>query len=52
MTRISSVVMDAYLLALVRKHRGVMATFDRGLEGLAAREHGAAIEFVPVGHPG
>lgn len=37
-------VMDAYLVALVRHHEGVLATFDRGLAG---KESARWIEVIP-----
>lgn len=38
-------VTDAYLLALARHHRGLVATFDRGLGDLAV-QFGAAMDVV------
>ena len=38
-------VTDAYLLALAHHHDGLVATFDRGLGGLAA-QLGAAIDVI------
>jgi hypothetical protein len=37
---------DAYLLALALRHAAMVATFDRGLRGLAASS--AAVEIVPT----
>jgi len=39
---------DAYLLALARRHKGVLATFDRGLRALAGKTFGAALEVIPT----
>ena len=39
---------DAYLLALASRHKGVLATFDRGLRTLAAQAFGSALEIVPT----
>jgi uncharacterized protein len=39
-------VTDAYLLALASHHRGVLATFDRGIETLAAGWGTSALEVV------
>ena len=39
-------VTDAYLLALANHHGGVLATFDRGLEALAAGWGTTALELV------
>lgn len=39
-------VTDAYLLALARHHRGVFATFDRGLTSVAGDKLGASLEIV------
>jgi toxin-antitoxin system PIN domain toxin len=39
---------DAYLLALARHRKGVLATFDRGLRTLAGRPLGGALEIVPT----
>jgi toxin-antitoxin system PIN domain toxin len=41
-------VTDAYLLALASTRKGVLATFDAGIESLAGREHRGAAEIVPV----
>lgn len=38
---------DAYLLALARRRKGVLATFDRGLRALAGDALGSALEIVP-----
>ncbi len=38
-------VTDAHLLALARRHGGRLATFDRGVSGLA---EGRDLELVPV----
>lgn len=38
---------DAYLLALAGRHRGVLATFDRGLRTLAGATEGI-LEIVPT----
>jgi hypothetical protein len=37
---------DAYLLALAKQHKGVLATFDRGLRALAAETFELALEVV------
>jgi toxin-antitoxin system PIN domain toxin len=39
---------DAYLLALARRRKGVLATFDRGLRTLAGDEFSSAVEIVPT----
>ena len=39
---------DAYLLALASRHKGVLATFDRGLRTLAGDALGACVEVVPT----
>lgn len=39
-------VTDAYLLALASHHGGVLATFDRGIEALAAGWATSALELV------
>ena len=39
---------DAYLLALAKHHRGVLATFDRGMRTLAAGDFDSACEIVAV----
>ena len=39
---------DAYLLALARHRKGVLATFDRGLRMLAGRSSEDALEIVPT----
>jgi toxin-antitoxin system PIN domain toxin len=39
---------DAYLLGLVRRHSGVLATFDRGLRTLAGDQFSTSIEVVPT----
>jgi toxin-antitoxin system PIN domain toxin len=39
---------DAYLLALASRHKGVLATFDRGLRTLAGETLGASVEVVPT----
>jgi len=39
-------VTDAYLLALANHHHGVLATFDRGIETLAAGWGTSALELV------
>ena len=39
-------LLDAYLLALASRHKGVIATFDRGLSGLAAGTFESALEIV------
>lgn len=39
---------DAYLLALASRHKGVLATFDRALRGLAGDTFGSALEIVPT----
>jgi len=42
---------DAYLLGLALKHRGVLASFDRGLQALAAGDRAAGLEVVPSRNP-
>ncbi len=37
---------DAYLLALARHYKGVLATFDRGLRSLAGGDLESALEIV------
>jgi toxin-antitoxin system PIN domain toxin len=37
---------DAYLLALALRHKGVLATFDRGLRSLAGDAFAGALEVV------
>ncbi len=39
-------VTDAYLLALAQHHKGLLATFDRGLRTLAGGEFESALEIV------
>ena len=39
---------DAYLLALAKHRKGVLATFDRGLRTLAVRPYDAALDIVPT----
>jgi toxin-antitoxin system PIN domain toxin len=39
---------DAYLLALARHRKGVLATFDRGLRTLAGETFDSALEIVPT----
>lgn len=39
-------ITDAYILALASHHHGVLATFDRGIETLAAGWGTSAIELV------
>ena len=39
---------DAYLLALARRRKGVLATFDRGLRSLAGDSHDSVLEIVPT----
>jgi toxin-antitoxin system PIN domain toxin len=39
---------DAYLLALAHRHKGVLATFDRGLRTLGGRRFEASLETVPT----
>ena len=39
-------VTDAYLLALASHHHGVLATFDRGIESLAAGWGTSSLELV------
>jgi toxin-antitoxin system PIN domain toxin len=41
-------VTDAYLLALAAKHRGILATFDKGIAALAGvnDSNGLQVEFV------
>lgn len=39
---------DAYLLAIAVRHKGVLATFDRGLRTLAGDALDTAIEVVPT----
>jgi predicted nucleic acid-binding protein len=43
-------VTDSYLLALARHHNGVLATFDRGIEALAAGWATSALERVTTRH--
>jgi toxin-antitoxin system PIN domain toxin len=43
-------VTDSYLLALARHHNGVLATFDRGIEALAAGWATSALEMVTTRH--
>lgn len=40
-------VTDAYLLALAHRRKGVLATFDRGLQSLAKHTFDSALEIVP-----
>ena len=37
---------DAYLLALARHHKGILATFDRGMSTLAGSAFNASLEVV------
>ena len=39
---------DAYLLALAKHRKGVLATFDRRLRTLAGRPFDAALEILPT----
>jgi toxin-antitoxin system PIN domain toxin len=39
---------DVYLLALANHHKGILATFDRGLRSLASDRFGSALEIVPT----
>jgi toxin-antitoxin system PIN domain toxin len=39
---------DAYLLALAMRHKGGLATFDRGLRTLAGERLASAVEIVPT----
>jgi uncharacterized protein len=39
---------DAYLLALAKHHKGVLATFDRGLRTLAPEPFDSALEIIPT----
>jgi hypothetical protein len=39
---------DAYLLALARHRKGVLATFDRGLRTFAGDAFDSALEIVPT----
>ena len=39
---------DAYLLALASRHKGVLATFDRGVRALASKSLDEALEIVPT----
>jgi uncharacterized protein len=39
---------DAYLLALARRRKSVLATFDRGLRTLAGEMFDSALEIVPT----
>jgi uncharacterized protein len=43
-------VTDAYLLALAKRHVGVLATFDRAIETLAVGWAASAVELVPYAH--
>ena len=39
---------DAYLVALAYRHKGVLATFDRGIRTLAGEKFQSALEIVPT----
>ena len=39
---------DAYLLALAAARKGVLATFDRGIQVLAGDALGSVVEIVPI----
>ena len=39
---------DAYLLALASRHKGTLATFDRGLRTLAGATFASFLEVVPT----
>ena len=39
---------DAYLLALASRHKGVLATFDRGIRVLAGDALSTAVEIVAI----
>jgi predicted nucleic acid-binding protein len=39
---------DAYLLSLAYHRKGVVATFDRGVRGLAGQTFAGAVEIVPT----
>jgi uncharacterized protein len=39
---------DAYLLALARRRKGVLASFDRGLRSLAGDAFGTALQIIPT----
>jgi toxin-antitoxin system PIN domain toxin len=41
-------VTDAYLLALASRHKGLLASFDRGLRTLAGNTFDSALEIVPT----
>jgi uncharacterized protein len=41
-------VTDAYLVALASRHKGALATFDRGLRALAGKEPDSVLELVPT----
>lgn len=41
-------VTDAYLLALATRHRGLVATFDRGLKSFASGAFESAVDVVPT----
>ncbi|HET6386477.1 MAG TPA: TA system VapC family ribonuclease toxin [Armatimonadota bacterium] len=43
-------VADAYLLGLAIRHRGRLATFDRGVAALlpSSSSHGSAVEVIPL----
>lgn len=41
-------VTDAYLIALARQQRGVVATFDSGLAALGRRDGPGLVELVPT----
>ena len=41
-------VTDAYLVAVARRHKGVVATFDRGLRTLAGDTADGLVEIVPL----
>lgn len=39
---------DAYLVALAHRRKGVLATFDRGVQTLAGDEYNGSVEIVPT----
>lgn len=41
-------LMNAYLLALAIRRKGLLATFDRGLRSLAGEAFDSALEIVPT----
>ncbi len=39
---------DAYLLSVAKQHKGVLATFDSGIQSLAVAEFASILEIVPT----